>query len=235
MPSNDTANIYSSEYRNGGTPSTPTTAADVTYDNTASGLTADDVQEAIDEVAGKIADLSAEDVAYDNTTSELTADDVQAAIDEVDGNVDAIKTALHNRRIWKETQTVTVTADGVKTVKELMVELVTAFNTFLDGLTANQFVRVVTFGGAYTAIPQSRYWYSKTTKLSNLSFVGMAFTNSWQTQQLHVIRLSTTDTSCYWLSSALGSSSQSFSDSLLESVLNNGLTLELYFDVYDRL
>ena len=82
MPSNDTPNILSSPLGSG-TPSTPTTAADVTYDNTDSGLTADDVQEAIDEVAGKIADLSAEDVAYDNTASGLTADDVQAAIDEI--------------------------------------------------------------------------------------------------------------------------------------------------------
>lgn len=57
MPSNDTANIYSSEYRNGGTPSTPTTAADVAYDNTTSGLTADNVQEAIDELASGIGTL----------------------------------------------------------------------------------------------------------------------------------------------------------------------------------
>ena len=36
---------------NGGSISTPT-AADVSYDNTTSGLTADDVQEAVDELAG---------------------------------------------------------------------------------------------------------------------------------------------------------------------------------------
>lgn len=33
-------------------------ADEVTYDNTTSGLTADDVQEAIDEVNGKFADIS---------------------------------------------------------------------------------------------------------------------------------------------------------------------------------
>lgn len=35
----------------------PTTAAKISYDNTDSGLTADDVQEAIDEVAGNVTDL----------------------------------------------------------------------------------------------------------------------------------------------------------------------------------
>ena len=58
-------------------------AADVTYDNTTSGLTADDVQEAIDEVNAKISTPEADDISYDNTTSGLTASNVQAAIDEL--------------------------------------------------------------------------------------------------------------------------------------------------------
>ena len=68
------------------------TASDVTYDNTTSGLTADDVQEAIDEIEGQIGGLSydASDISYDNTTSGLTADDVQEALDEIDGNVDTL-------------------------------------------------------------------------------------------------------------------------------------------------
>lgn len=59
-------------------------AEDVTYDNTESGLTADNVQEAIDELKSDIpASLAAEDIAYDNAESGLTADDVQAAIDDL--------------------------------------------------------------------------------------------------------------------------------------------------------
>ena len=80
MPSNDTQNIYSTQYGGGGE---PIPATKIGYDNTTSGLTADDVQEAIDEVAGKVDNLTAADVTYDNTTSGLTADDVQEAIDEV--------------------------------------------------------------------------------------------------------------------------------------------------------
>ena len=52
-------------------------AQNVVYDNTTSGLTADDVQEAIDELHNSSA------IAYDNTTSGLTATDVQSAIDEI--------------------------------------------------------------------------------------------------------------------------------------------------------
>ena len=50
MPTNETANIYSSELAE----PTPTAASAVTYDNTNSGLAADDVQEAIDELASGI-------------------------------------------------------------------------------------------------------------------------------------------------------------------------------------
>lgn len=49
----------------------------VAYDNTSSGLTATNVQDAIDELH------DADGIAYDNTTSGLTATDVQSAIDEI--------------------------------------------------------------------------------------------------------------------------------------------------------
>ncbi len=59
-------------------------ASDVDYDNTGSGLTATNVQEAIDEVYGDIpTSFDADDVTYDNTTSGLTATNVQDAIDEL--------------------------------------------------------------------------------------------------------------------------------------------------------
>ena len=58
-------------------------AEDIAYDNTTSGLTASNVQAAIDEVAAGAVTPEADDVAYDNTTSGLTATNVQAAIDEL--------------------------------------------------------------------------------------------------------------------------------------------------------
>ena len=82
MPTNETANIYSSELSD----PTPTAASAVTYDGTESGLSATNVQSAIDELAGEIpSSFDADEITYDNTTSGLTADDVQEAIDEVNG------------------------------------------------------------------------------------------------------------------------------------------------------
>lgn len=60
----------------------PLTAENVPYDNTDSGLTADNVQEALDELSTST-NVDADDVNYDNTTSGLTADNVQDAIDEL--------------------------------------------------------------------------------------------------------------------------------------------------------
>lgn len=60
------------------------TAQDVSYDNSGSGLTAADVQAAIDEVVGDIpTGFAATAITYDNSVSGLTAADVQAAIDEL--------------------------------------------------------------------------------------------------------------------------------------------------------
>lgn len=58
-------------------------ADDVSYDNTDSGLTADNVQDAIDEVNAKVEGLDASDIAFDNTDTGMTADDVQEAIGEL--------------------------------------------------------------------------------------------------------------------------------------------------------
>lgn len=54
-------------------------ASAVTYDNTVSGLTATNAQDAIDELHDSV------NIAYDNTGSGLTAVDVQSAIDELAG------------------------------------------------------------------------------------------------------------------------------------------------------
>ena len=60
----------------------PSDAEGLSYDNTDSGLTADNVQSAIDEIVTDIP-TTAEDIGYDNTDSGLTADNVQGAIDEL--------------------------------------------------------------------------------------------------------------------------------------------------------
>ena len=94
-------------------------AEDVSYDNSESGLTATNVQDAIDEVleeGGKVQDVKvdgesvvdenkvaqittpdADGISYDNTTSGLEADDVQEAIDEVVTDIESVETALETK------------------------------------------------------------------------------------------------------------------------------------------
>ncbi len=58
-------------------------ASEISYDNTGSGLAAENVQSAIDEIVEGLTAPAASNVTYDNTSSGLTADDVQEAIDEL--------------------------------------------------------------------------------------------------------------------------------------------------------
>ena len=58
-------------------------AFQIDYSNATSGLSADDVQEAIDELKNLLDAIEAGDVAYDNVASGLTATNVQNVIDEL--------------------------------------------------------------------------------------------------------------------------------------------------------
>ena len=80
------------------TNATGSSADGITYDNNVSGLTATNVQDAIDEIVALITALSATDVSYDNSTSGLNATKVQGAIDEV---VEMTKHGLYE--VWKNT------------------------------------------------------------------------------------------------------------------------------------
>lgn len=61
-------------------------AENIDYDNDKSGLSSDNVQGAIDELAQRKSAGDAGDVTYDNSTSELEAENVQDAIDEIVAN-----------------------------------------------------------------------------------------------------------------------------------------------------
>ena len=98
MSSNDTENIYATQYGGSGE---PIPASKISFDNTTSGLTADDIQEAVDEVA----------LATKANTEHITD----------------LETALADNFIIKSTtETVSVTADGVKDYDTLLGELRTA-------------------------------------------------------------------------------------------------------------
>lgn len=100
-------------------------ADEITYDNTTSGLTATNVQTAIDEVDGNVdtvtsglsnhlSDTSdahdASAISYDNTTSGLIATEVQTAIDELENEIDGKQDA--GNYITALTGDVTATGPG---------------------------------------------------------------------------------------------------------------------------
>ena len=85
MPTNNTENIYSTEFEND---PNPIPSSKIGYDNTESGLEATTVQGAIDELDSKIkASDEASEITYDNDESGLTAENVQAAIDEINNKI----------------------------------------------------------------------------------------------------------------------------------------------------
>lgn len=90
MPSNDTENIYATQYGGEGE---PIPATKISYDNTTSGLTADDIQGAIDEIADiknmwAVKEWAYEEVAGDGTKT------YQAILNEIATNMNAKLAAL---------------------------------------------------------------------------------------------------------------------------------------------
>lgn len=100
-------NRYLHDYEQGSYDPQP--ASNITYDNTDSGLTADNVQEAIDEV---------------NTDLQSTKDDV--------GD---IKTAIRDTYVTSNnTGVITINADGVKTFEALLGDLKTAMLAAINAI-----------------------------------------------------------------------------------------------------
>ena len=76
-------------------------ASGVTYDNDVSGLTAENVQAAIDELA-ETPPGTAAGISYDNATSGLTATNAQAALDEIDADLDTAESAISGLQTSKQ-------------------------------------------------------------------------------------------------------------------------------------
>ena len=205
MPSNDTENIYATEYGGQGA---PIPATKISYDGTGTSISATNVQGAITELDG----------------------DVQSA----QSDINALKTKLTNNMVFEKIQTVEVLGDGVKTFNALLVELSEAINTYFTTLADDETVSLRWFGGAYSAIPLAPVMYTKNNTFNSASFIGITYTDTWQTQVLHSIRISATSADCHWLMSQLGSAAQTFSTDVLSNVLANELKLSVTFEVYKK-
>ena len=113
-------------------PAIVSSAADVTYDNTSSGLQADDVQGALDELAAGAGGSTASTTTYDNTDSGLSATNVQDAIDEiVDEKADQATVAT------RETTTTATSAHPLGSIFYLSGTLYRALSDIAIGATIN--------------------------------------------------------------------------------------------------
>jgi len=124
-------------------------ASAISYSNSTSGLTATDVQAAIDELTVNIDDvadqlaalsLTAANISYSNSTSGLTATDVQAAIDEVVTDLTAV--AASNKGAIR------TTIMGVLTIGTKKVIILTGYAGTLTEVVAK--VITAPSGGACT-------------------------------------------------------------------------------------
>lgn len=161
-------------------------ADDVNYDNSGSGLTATDVQDAIDELKADMpvipASYAASAITYDNTVSGLTAADVQAAIDELAASINP-------------SGSVTVTADGVKSNATLLNGLY----ALIDSSKITKDTRLLEYkGGAVN------YYYFSRSDGSSYSFSRIGVSST-----LDAFTLKVSSSSTYWQSSNLTQTNQS--------------------------
>ena len=80
------------------------TASEVSYANGTSGLSATDVQGAIDEVVADMNNIAAADISFDNEGSELESEDVQNVILELDHIIDENQQEIYNRLYYIGTE-----------------------------------------------------------------------------------------------------------------------------------
>ena len=111
MPSNDTENIYSTQYGGEGE---PIPATKISYDGTGTSIEATDVQGAITEV--------------------------DTDLQSTKGDVDDIKTAIVGTKLFVTNDAIGVTADGVKSYGNLLTELHTAVRALIAALEDDTFL-----------------------------------------------------------------------------------------------
>ena len=167
-------------------------ASDVDYDNTVSGLTATDVQAAIDEISNDVLssgvasfkgrtgavnpaahDYDASMVDYDNTVSGLTATDVQAAIDELAGGGSVTITLTLN---GAKEDTIVVTDSNNVTIGTCV---------FASGQTSGTLTANVASGYSDTWTFRSSVAKDTTTGTSDYSITATVDDTATQTVDVH--------------------------------------------------
>ena len=152
------SDITTSSGGGGGGATVYLTADNIAYDNTTSGLTADDVQEALDEIVSEMpvipSTYDADDINYDNTTSGLSATNVQDALDEIVSDIPSIPSTYDADDIVYDNTTSGMTATNVQdAIDELNTGLSGKQDTLtFDNTPTQSSTNPVTSDGIYTAL-----------------------------------------------------------------------------------
>ncbi|MBO5956000.1 MAG: hypothetical protein J6Q39_00420 [Bacteroidales bacterium] len=159
-------------------------ASDVTYDNTVSGLTATNAQDAIDELH------ESDHIAYDNTVSGLTATDVQNAIDELASSSPGAEHGLFE--LWANpapttafaTQTVVLNSFNSSKFDAIEVEWATLASE-VYGVDVNRYEKSALVGGVLSSTKISMSLSTGTGKLAE-SIRNLIFTLDVPNQTLSI-------------------------------------------------
>ena len=121
-------------------------ASEVLFDNDDTDLTADDVQEAIEEVNTKantialdISQLTASHIGFVAGETGMTADDVQEAIEELNG----VTSVVHGNYVVNSIAEVTVNKEGTETWGAMFDKLATAVLAYIQSLDNDTKVQVM--------------------------------------------------------------------------------------------
>lgn len=197
MPTNDTENIYSTEFENDPNP-IPSTR--VGYDNTESGLEATTVQGAIDELDSKIkASDEASEITYDNTESGLEATDVQGAIDEVTQDVSELKGIVDDNLLLKGYFNVNFTPENA-TFQTLFEQngLYTILNNWLSTLETGEIAQILEIAlapsfSSYTLKPLFSKYYGKNDNFATTNCTGILYDATQQATYIDSCRVANTN------------------------------------------
>ena len=173
-------------------------AQNISYDNTQSGLTATDAQEAIDEVLGEIPTIpstyAASDITYDNTSSGLSANNAQDAIDELKSDIPTIPSSYAASAItYDNSQSGLSATDAQAAIDEVLGEIPTIPSTYAasditydntsSGLSANNAQDAIDELKSNIPTVDSSLDTSSTNAIQNKA-VAMALNNKLETSKL---------------------------------------------------
>lgn len=204
MPSNDTENIYSTQYGGEGE---PIPATKISYDGTGTSIEATNVQNAITEV---------------DTDLQSTKEDVTD-----------IKEVLRNGYILVETnKRISVTADGVKTLGTLMTELGAACLTAIQALTDKEMLAPVNFSDGTKGIDAlSHGRYINSAASFNPRFQRIESTSSKTTMYYAIVKATGTSESIK--TELVATPAVTFTDEG-QTVPTDGTTIYIAFDRLEK-